>query len=201
VLWGIRSNYSSTSGDGLLQLNSLVISQAGEVDFKISVSSRSGAVPTATSSGAGSGTSSRSSSQPQLVEVFRIVVAEDPVVASAAPCIYVLQQTQCPAGANTPAEWESEFPRTRSYTPADGAHFLRNVHCAGVGLDEWHVGAFLSADGSLWVEYRMGIDSLWTGVGEITRRLHEVNDLYNRSPCTCYPLFADRMVCVDAGLC
>jgi hypothetical protein len=160
VLWGIRSNYSSTSGDGLLQLNSLVISQSGEVDFKISVSSRTGVVPTATTA------SNRASSQPQLVEVFRLVVAEDPVVASAAPCIYVLQQTQCPAGANTPAEWESEFPRTRSYSPADGAHFLRNVHCAGVGLDEWHVGAFLSADGSLWVEYRMGVDALWTGVGE-----------------------------------
>jgi hypothetical protein len=157
ILWGIRSNYTSATQEGLLQLNSLVISQPGPVDFKISVSIRN--------TGAGSITSS-SAAKPQLVEMFHLNVAEDPIVSQAAPCIYVLQHTQCPVDANTPAEWESEFPRTRSFTPADSLHYLRNIHCAGHGLDDWHVGAYLSADGGLWVEYRLGIDSLWTGVGE-----------------------------------
>lgn len=163
MLWGIRSNYSSPHGDGILQLNSLVISQSGPVEFKISVSARSGAVPVAQTSGASS--SSRSSSSAQLVEMFHLDVAEDPVVSSAAPCIYVLQQTMCPVNANTPAEWEGEFPRIRSFIPADASHYFRNILCAGEVLNEWHVGAYLSADGGLWAEYRMGIEALWTGVG------------------------------------
>lgn len=178
LLWGIRSNYSApaavsgggrggaVSEEGILQLNSLVISQPGPVDFRISVTIRTEPV-TSIAGSAGSGGSKKGSPGPQLVEVFHLNVAEDPVVASAAPCLYLLQRTQCPAGANTPAEWESEFPRTRSFVRADGTHYLRNVYCAGQGLGDWHVGTYLNADGGLWVEYRVGVDALWTGVGEL----------------------------------
>lgn len=160
VLWGARTNYTSLSSDGVLELNSLVISQSGEVDFKISV--------TATSASGLSSSTGRGGAKtgPQLVEVFRLQVAEDPIVSSAAPCIYLLQRTVCPLGGNTAAEWESEFPRTRSYSPGDSLAYLRNIYCAGDAMSGWHVNAFLSADASLWTEYRMGVDSIWTGVGK-----------------------------------
>jgi hypothetical protein len=28
-----------------------------------------------------------------------------------------------------------------------------------------HVDSYLSVDGSMWVDYRMGIESIWTGIG------------------------------------
>ena len=154
VLWGIRSNYTSTAKPGLLELNSLVISQSGEVDFKIFVNIRGG------SSGTGG---SSTSNGPKLVDVFRLFVLEDPVVSSALPCIYLLQDTNCPADANTVAEWESEFPRIRSYS--GHANYLRNIMCAD-SMSNMHVSANVDVTGGLWAEYRLGVDSLWTGVGE-----------------------------------
>lgn len=163
VLWGVRTNYSSSQSEGMLEFNSLVISQAGEVDLKIFMTPRSGG----TEAGAAAGGKAHKISKagPQLVEVFRLKVAEDPVVSSAVPCIYLLQRTSCPAGGNTAQEWESDFPRARSHSPGDSSFYLRNIQCAGDALSGWHVNAYLSADASLWTEYKMGIDSIWTGVG------------------------------------
>lgn len=165
VLWGIRTNYSSPRGDGMLELNSLVISQSGEVDLKIFITPRTG-TGQVVRSGTASTSKSASSAGPQLVEVFRLKVAEDPLLSTAVPCIYLLQRTSCPVGGNTAQEWESEFPRTRSYSPGDSLFYLRNIQCAGDALSGWHVNAYLSADASLWVEHKMGIDSIWTGVGK-----------------------------------
>lgn len=160
VLWGIRTNYSSPKGDGMLELNSLVISQSGEVDLKIFVTPRSGQIVRGASK-------TGSAAVPQLVEVFRLKVAEDPLLSSAVPCIYLLRRTSCPAVGNTAQEWESEFPRTRSYSPGDSLFYLRNIQCAGDALSGWHVNAYLAADASLWIEYKLGIDSIWTGVGKL----------------------------------
>ena len=144
----------------MLELNSLVISQSGEVDFKIFINMRAG--NRGTSGTTSSGGKGGALSGPKLVDLFRLTVLEDPVVSSALPCIYLLQQTTCPINSNTVFEWESEFPRIRSYSPV--SNYLRNVLCAEA-MTGMHVNSFVGVQGDLWAEYRLGVDSLWTGVG------------------------------------
>ena len=173
VLWGIRSNYTNPKIPGMLELNSLVISQSGEVDFKIFINIRAG------TSGGSSNSGGKGSvvSGPKLVDLFRLTVLEDPVVSSALPCIYLLQQTTCPLNSNTVSEWESEFPRIRSYSPV--SNYLRNVLCAEA-MTGMHVNSYVGVRGDLWAEYRLGVDSLWTGVGTfyyILLRIEAVSSL------------------------
>ena len=158
----MRSNYTSSIGDGILQFNSLVITQPGDVEFKISIIS---------AKSSHSGTASKSETNrpidSKIIEIFHMKVLEDPIISQAAPCVYTIQYPICPIDSNTVSEWESEFPRIRSYTPGLAQYYLRNIYCAGEGLlSTWYIGAHLSADGGLWIEYRLGIDSLWTGIGK-----------------------------------
>lgn len=153
VMWGLRSNYSS---NGVLQLNSLVISQPGAVEFKVSFRDVSGSAQTE-----GGPTAEYQRKDLQHLQVFRLAVKEDPVVANASPCVYVFQHATCPVEVPA-ADWEAEFPRIRSYTPP--RRYAQNIDCAAsVGV--WHVDAWLGLDGSMWVEYRLGVDAIWTGVG------------------------------------
>mmetsp|Transcript_19725 Transcript_19725/g.32966 ORF Transcript_19725/g.32966 Transcript_19725/m.32966 type:complete len:1119 (+) Transcript_19725:127-3483(+) len=158
TLWGLRSNYSTA---GVLQLDYLVISQPGPVELKISVRDSS------SSSGGSMETASSVSSSVlvKLVEVFHLNVQEDPVIANAAPCIYVLKDSMCPADT-LGSDWDADFPRVRSYSSGTkNNNYLRNIVCAGEALSAWHVDSHLNADGSLWIDFRMGVDSIWTGVG------------------------------------
>lgn len=166
VLWGLRSNYTSTAADapGRLELNSLVISQPGPVEFRLSVRR----FPSAASAAADATDPKRTSATPspeplRVVQTFRLMVKEDPAVAETAPCMFVFLRAQCPSGTDA-ADWEAEFPRTRSYSPA-ADNYMQNILCAGDVLQAWHVNAYLMPGGSMWVEYRMGIDSIWTGIG------------------------------------
>ena len=161
LLWGIRSNYSY---EGVLQLNNLVISQSGPIELKVSIkdisSSRSGS--SSSSSSSNHGRDSTDDKRLKLVEVFHLIVQDDPVLVNTAPCLYVLKTGFCPSG--TPAtDWESEFPRIRSYVSS--RHYLLNAFCSADTLQIWYVDATMTPDGSLWVEYRLGIDSIWTGIG------------------------------------
>lgn len=157
VLWGIRSNYTNSKIPGLLELNSLVISQSGEVDFKIFINTRAGV------SGNNINHKKKDSvTGPKLIDLFRLHVLEDPIVSSALPCIYLLQQTMCPIDSNSVYEWESEFPRIRSYSSS--SNYLRNILCAEA-MTGMHVNSYVNVQGDLWTEYRLGVDSLWTGVG------------------------------------
>jgi len=130
-------------------MNNLVISQSGPIELKVSIkdinnSDRDG------------------DKKLKLVEVFHLIVQDDPILVNTAPCLYVLRTGFCPSG--TPAgDWESEFPRIRSYIPSH--HYLLNAFCSADTLQAWYVDAIMNPDGSLWVEYRLGIDSIWTGIG------------------------------------
>lgn len=155
VLWGLRSNYSV---NGMLQLNGLVISQPGTVEFKISFRDVSEVHASTTDD---SKATEYSRKDLQHLQVFRLSVKEDPVVAEAAPCVYIFKEAFCPADIPA-AVWESEFPKIRSYSPP--RRYGQNIDCAG-SLGVWHVDAWLGPDGSMWSEYRLGVDAIWTGVG------------------------------------
>ena len=153
VLWGLRSNYSQ---NGVLQLNSVVISQPGPVQLRVSTRPYS----------AGAGPL-------KIIESFNLVVKEDESAAATAPCVYVFKEAFCPAGTDE-GDWIAEFPRIRSFAPAAPAaaggvghnsNYFRNIQCAGDVLAAWHVNAYLQPDGGMWVEYRLGIDAIWTGIG------------------------------------
>lgn len=155
LLWGIRSNYSY---EGVLQLNNLVISQSGPIELKVSIKD----IISSSSSSSNHDRDRNDDKRLKLVEVFHLIVQEDPVLVNTAPCLYVLKTGFCPSG--TPAaDWESEFPRIRSYVSP--RHYLLNAFCSADTLQTWYVDATLIPDGSLWVEYRLGIDSIWTGIG------------------------------------
>ena len=110
ILWGSRTNYSA---NGVLTLTSMVISQPGEVEMKITSSSPSS-----------SGQQSK-----VVVSLFLIHVKEDPEVKAIGGCLFVFRNSQCMAAV--PEEvWIKEFPKIRSYSPTD--HYLQNLHCEEV---------------------------------------------------------------------
>jgi hypothetical protein len=156
ILWGHRTNYSS---DGSLQMNNLVVSQAGSVEFKISYR-RVGDAPSDPSQPPSQSSEASRRDLVQL-EMFHLAVKEDPKVVNAAPCLFVFKDAFCPADGPD-SVWLSEFPRIRSYSPA--RRYLQNLDCVQA-MGVWHVDAWLGPDGSLWSEYRLGVDAIWTGVG------------------------------------
>lgn len=154
VLWGIRSN--STGKDGLLFYHSLIVSMAGQVEVKLTL------LPSLERIG-----SSSSSNVAKVIGSFQLLVHEDPIAQQIAPCLHLFNQGQCPAGI--PA-WvaESAFPMVRSRSPP--SQYMANLLCYyhqenDGGLQHWDIKARLIHDGSLHVEYRLGIDSIWSGIG------------------------------------
>ncbi len=146
VLWGIRSNSSS---HGLLQLNTLVISQPGVVQFKLSLVSQQSQPPIRNS-----GT---------ILGSFRLTVKPDLRLEKTAPCLFVFHHSQCPDDARE-EDWISYFPNIRSFSPA--TYYLHNIYCSDEeSLKSWHVNAYLSANGAMWIDYRQGVDAIWTNIG------------------------------------
>lgn len=176
VLWGLRSNHSV---NGILQLNSLVISQPGDVEFKL-------LLPIASPMDTAGKSTSRTKTQ--VLTSFKLKVRSDPRLEETAPCMFIFMSPQCEYQSpsrkqskyrvgmsqqdkdalkryHTQLEndWNSYFPMMRSYISPQ--NYLLNLHCSGKnGLSTWHVNPYMSVDGSMHVEYRAGIDSIWTNV-------------------------------------
>ena len=164
VLWGVRSNYSHM---GVLHFDSLAISQPGRVEFKILVSYRGGD-SSGSSSGSGSSRSQeevdgtgRQREQRRAIEVFFVQVVEDESIVSLSSCMYVFRQSTCPSDS-IEENWVADFPRIRSYAPS--STYMSNIFCSSL-LQQWHVDSWVNAGGDMWVEFRLGIDSIWTGLG------------------------------------
>ena len=155
VLWGVRSNYSHM---GILHFDSLAISQPGRVEFKVLVSSKSDGSDDGDDSG-------RKQKQGELrrraIEVFYVQVAEDESIVSLSSCMYVFKQSMCPS-ESIEENWIADFPRIRSYVSSSA--YMSNLFCSSL-LQKWHVDSWVNAGGDMWVEYRLGIDSIWTGLG------------------------------------
>lgn len=176
ILWGYRLN---TTHRGVLHYASLIVSQAGPIQVKLTTSSNVNPASLTLQ-----GQSGRASKTEKTLAVFQLQVHVDPVAQATAPCLYVLQQGVCPfdfnshqdggssaAEAVAAADHDRLFPFTRAsfptHTPANPLLYLQNLYCADETrlLGRWGVRSYILADASLHVEYRLGIDAIWTGVG------------------------------------
>ena len=133
VLWGIRSNM--TRG-GELQLNHLMISQPGKVSFRIS-----------TNNGRDS------------IASFSLTVKEDPHLKYTARCVAFFRQLSCPVDMRE-SDWQSYFPRVKGVV--SGHSFYDLLMCSET-FAKWHVGLFPVPSGDVWLEFKAGIEAIWTG--------------------------------------
>eukprot|EP01038_Epipyxis_sp_PR26KG_P011455 gene11455-15346_t len=161
VLWGIRTN---TTHNNILQFNSLVISQPGPIDIKIEYYSRNKRMmmDTYDEDYPSKKSSKNKQNDVKVLDLYHLEVLENPKTIMATPCIYIFQQAICPIEIPE-SDWIEDFPRIRSYSSAK--NYMRNILCSGEVLSSWYVDSYLIPDGSLWVDYRMGVDSIWTGIG------------------------------------
>lgn len=149
VLWGIKSNESNAQG--ILQFNKLAISQPGQVEFKIYFYKDSNTFE------------SRERVMYSL-GIFSLDVKEDPNAFQTVNCVYLFHNNICPR--NT-FEWNynADFPRMRSVLTVDARTYLQSVSFCSDIWRMWHIDVWIMSDASVWLEYKVGIDSIWTGVG------------------------------------
>jgi hypothetical protein len=155
VLWGIRSN-SSTSG--VLQLNNLIISQPGLIEFKIAYKIRNYNNFFQDNIN-NNNNNNNNNNTTTILEIFKLEVKNDPSITEASPSMFVFKNSFCPI-TSIERDWIEYFPKTRSYL--NSTYYLQNIYCQEK-LRDWFVDAFLNVDGSMWIEYRVGIDAIWTG--------------------------------------
>ena len=134
VLWGIRSNYTRK---GELHLNNLMISQPGKVSFKIS-----------------------SNNGQNSIAVFSLTVKEDPISKNAPRCVSFFRLLSCPSDMFE-SEWVSYFPRVKGVIPQN--MFYDSLLCYET-FYRWHVGIYPMPTGLVWLDYKAGVDAIWTGV-------------------------------------
>jgi hypothetical protein len=159
VIWGNRLN-STNLGTGSLSFHHLVISQPGKVEITISQLLTDEERNEETSHLHHRPIRKRDHSIP--INSFQITIHEDPRMVLTRPCIYVFASSICPSSV-LGEDYDSLFPLTRQFLPS--SMYLANIQCFNESLSLMRVTSYLQSDGSMWVEYRLGIDSIWTGVG------------------------------------
>jgi hypothetical protein len=169
VLWGIRSNKTTCD---TFHLASLVISQPGQVQVKIAYAS--GSVADKEKLGPAGGVA---------LAMFYLNVLPDPAFGSSTGlCTFIFREgmtgsSQLPSsiavvGRGGADEDDGQIRHIsagddagpamiRSYIPS--FHYLKVIYCANI-MHKWHVSAFNTSHG-FWIEYRNGVDAIWTGRG------------------------------------
>ena len=126
---------SNTTVHGILHLHRLSVSLPGPVELKVV-------------------------HEGVAIALFQLAVKEDPNTISSLPCVDVFRHATCLRG--TELDVQSEFPRERGYL--DSSMYMHVISCQAV-LRTWYVNVVLLPDGCTWIEYKKGIDSIWTGAG------------------------------------
>jgi hypothetical protein len=127
---------SNSTRKGVFELNRIMISQPGKVSFKISHGKDS-------------------------VAVFSLDVKEDPSTRNMATCVSFFKLLSCAADSSE-QDWLSYFPRTKGYV--DASMFYSIMACRDT-LSKWHVGVHPTPSGFVWLDFRAGIEAIWTGTG------------------------------------
>lgn len=139
VLWGTRSNVSHA---GVVHFSRLSISVPGPIQLSVIF-------------------------RDQLIATFRMVVKRNPDQDVAAECIDTFRLQATPVGTSATAH-SSMFPRERGLVYAasggDFATYLHMLLCTST-LQQWSVDVWPDPSGDVWLEYRKGIDAIWTGDG------------------------------------
>jgi hypothetical protein len=158
VMWGVRSN---TSINGVVTLTSLVVSQPGAVDLKITTTVANDA---AAASDGGEKKENEKNSQKvdkdgnsiikKTLSLSKMAVYENPKMKNSNWCLFVFQEAMCPA-VYTPAEvanWENTFPNEV------GVLSLRQLMPALVCSDvyaSWAVQLFLVTGWSGYIQVQV----------------------------------------------
>ena len=161
ALWGNRLN--ATNEKGLLLFQQLTISQPGPVHIILSDTSDV-IIP----AGKVYHRSQYHQQQHQKIRVINsilVTVKENPRFVTIRPCLFVFLKSFCPMDLHHQAEedYNSLFPMTRHFLPS--SNYVANLQCFNESLALMRVSSYLNVDGSMWVEYRQGIDSIWTSIG------------------------------------
>lgn len=155
VLWGTTSN---SSVDGRVSLDHLVISQPGPVEIKISyISSKSSSSLT---------TSKKKGLDEGRVTLLltRLTVVPNPEMEASENCLFLFTSLICPAPAHQSDTnlWEFSFPNEIGFLPSH--LYLKVLSCRSV-FDLWAITSSTLPSGETFVQYRYGIDAIWTGKG------------------------------------
>jgi hypothetical protein len=130
-------------------LNNLIISQPELIEFKIAYKIRN-------YNNFFQDNLNNNNNTTTTLEIFKLEVRNDPSITEASPFMLVFKNSFC----SVERDWIEYFPKTRSYL--NSKYYLQNIYCQEK-LRDWFVDAFLNVDGSMWIEYRVGIDAIWTG--------------------------------------
>jgi hypothetical protein len=159
VLWGNRLN--ATNEKGFLLYENLIISKPGKLEVSVSIPS-SEEERIIQQHGKNNRKSSPRRSAHRVINSFFLTVKENPRFVHIRPCLYVFEDSFCPIDSSE-NDYNSLFPMTRHFLPS--SFYMQNIHCFNESLQSMRVQSFLNVDGSMWVEYKLGIDSIWTNIG------------------------------------
>jgi len=138
VLWGTRSNFTLK---GLLQLNYLVISQPGNVKFKVSYKPSCNI-------------SDDSSCSHKTLEILNLVVKADPNTKTYSKCLDIFRLAECNASPFAENDYNSDFPKMKGFISSK--HLLSlSLGCLDT-LATWYVDSNTLPGGSIMIEYRSG---------------------------------------------
>lgn len=180
ILWGNRLN-TSHSSTGFLTYHHLVVSQPGRVEVRISQVNPTFFSDSHRDRLAVSGSPANTV---EVINSFHITIQEDPRMVGSRPCLYVFSHNICPV-ESVSEDYESLFPMTRHYLPS--SYYLANIHCSNESLAVMRVTSHLVSDGSMWIEYKLGLDSIWTGVGLPTVEMPPLQRLQVSLPAALLP--------------
>lgn len=158
VLWGIRSN---SSVNGIVVMSSLVISQPGDVELKISTT-RDEPMPSASDQ-------NPKTSKPmekKTLSISKVTVYDNPRMKNSHYCLFVFDEAMCPAvySKEEVAQWEDTFPKVVGVLSSD--QVMMALSCSDI-FSTWAVQLFLlpAWSGYMQIQYRYGVDAVWTGHG------------------------------------
>jgi hypothetical protein len=99
--------------------------------------------------------------------LYNINVHDDPnsVYGSqlALKCVDIFTLATCEHVANGDDVYNNDFPKVKGYLTPE--YYLYSLSCYKLLNTSWHLDTFMNTNGHFWVEYRQGIDAIWTGQG------------------------------------
>jgi hypothetical protein len=205
VLWGTTSN---SSLDGRVAFDHLIVSQPGTVELKVLTVQAKEATPSSSPSTAPSRSSfSKGQRVPYHIPTLlltRLIVQPNPELIASQNCLFVFTSLTCPVpsestGTADRTQWEYTFPNEIGFLSSN--YYLLMLSCSSV-FDLWAVLSSPLPSGVTYVQYRYGIDSIWTGNGlpreemsfherldlsETTTDLKEIRRAYHRKSLQWHP--------------
>jgi hypothetical protein len=112
----------------------------------------------------------------RTIGIFSLNVKDDPEATQQQQCVYLFHSNMYPR-YGLESDQNSDFPRVSGVLWTNSRTFLLSLSACLDVWKSWQVDAWVTPDASIWVLYRAGIDSIWTGVGLPTETMTHENRL------------------------